>query len=206
MKIFYVLIILMTHCIFSGQNIQKKDITDSENNEPKKISEMAIYPGCEKFEGKKNELIKCFGEKLQHDILRFMDTEYPDDAALKKQVVVLLEFDIDTLGRIVNVKANKGDQELFAEAERSLNAAANYLVNKGKVIQPAKFEDGTPAQIIFATRVGLSNPDYAENWIYYLYKQGKTPEAILIELKDKGVTQYNLKKVKKLIEKINNKK
>ncbi len=206
MKIFFILLVLGVHCATFCQN-ENESNTNSENPVNfVKVSEMAIYPGCEKFEGNKNKLIKCFGDKLQHDLIKFLDTDYPDEASLKKQVLVSLEFHIDSLGRIINISSKGGDVEFMTQAENALQLLSNNFIKKKKFIQPAKLSNGEKAQVIFGTRLGLANPDYAENWIYYLYLHGESPKTILKEIQAKGVKNYNLRKVEKLIDKFKKRK
>ena len=145
-------------------NIQKKaEAAPKEERvaEPvtvNRVKDMAIYPGCEKFRGNKRELIKCFGDELTKDILRYLDTEFPD--VKKDKVAVQLEFHVSTDGRIVDINPKAGDDVFKPEAKRALQKAADNLVSKGKKIEPATMADGTKAILIFQNNVILQNPDY----------------------------------------------
>ncbi|MBV7441065.1 hypothetical protein KRX57_06495 [Weeksellaceae bacterium TAE3-ERU29] len=123
-----------------------------------RVAEMAVYPGCEKYKGNKRELIKCFGDKLGEDILRYLDTEFPD--VNKETVGVRLEFHVDQNGYITNINPKHGDDVFKPEAKRALEKTAEYLRRKGQVIEPAKMDDGSKAILIFNQDVKLRNPNY----------------------------------------------
>ncbi|MXV37512.1 hypothetical protein GO491_02295 [Flavobacteriaceae bacterium Ap0902] len=122
-----------------------------------RVADMAVYPGCEKFRGNKRELIKCFGQELQGDILRYLDTEYPDTD--KSQVAVQLEFHVTPDGYITNIVPKRGDDVFKPQAKEALERAADYLRRKGRKIEPAKMADGTNATLIFNNSVVLQNPN-----------------------------------------------
>ncbi|MGI9525613.1 MAG: hypothetical protein ACR2MS_00720 [Weeksellaceae bacterium] len=122
-----------------------------------RVADMAVYPGCEKFRGNKRELIKCFGQELQNDILRYLDTEFPDTD--KKQVAVQLEFHVTPEGYISNITPKRGDDVFKPQAKEALERAADYLKRKGRKIEPAKMADGTKATLIFNNSVVLQNPN-----------------------------------------------
>lgn len=123
-----------------------------------RVKDMAVYPGCEKFRGKKRELIKCFGDNLSKDIMRYLDTEFPD--VNKERVAVQLEFHVSPTGEIINVNPKAGDNIFKPEAKRALERAAENLVRRGKKIEPATMADGSKATLIFQNNVILQNPDY----------------------------------------------
>lgn len=122
-----------------------------------RVQDMAVYPGCEKYRGNKRELIKCFGQELQNDILRYLDTEFPNTD--KKQVAVQLEFHVTPEGYISNITPKRGDDVFKPQAKEALERAADYLKRKGKKIEPAKMADGTKATLIFNNSVVLQNPN-----------------------------------------------
>lgn len=157
----------------STASVSKVDLTSLKsgiNNTPKKeeratepvtvnrVAEMAVYPGCEKYKGDKRQLIKCFGDQLENDILRYLNTEFPD--VNKESVGVRLEFHVDKNGYITNIDPKYGDEVFKPEAKRALEKTAEYLRRKGKIIQPAKMADGSTAVLIFTRDVRLKNPNY----------------------------------------------
>lgn len=123
-----------------------------------RVKDMAVYPGCEKFRGKKRELIKCFSDNLTKDILRYLDTEFPD--VDKQRVAVQLEFHVSPDGTITNVNPKAGDNIFKPEAKRALEKVADNLARRGKKIEPATMADGSKATLIFQNNVILQNPDY----------------------------------------------
>lgn len=124
-----------------------------------RVAEMAVYPGCEKSKGKGTRaLVGCLGEKLSKDILKYLDTEFPD--VDKAKVAVQLEFIIGTDGYIQKIQPKRGDDVFKPEAKRAMEKVADYLRRKGKKIQPAKMSDGSQVPLIFTQPVILQNPDY----------------------------------------------
>lgn len=123
-----------------------------------RVANMAVYPGCEKHRGKKRDLVNCFGEELSKDILKYLDTEFPD--VDKAKVAVQLEFIVNTDGYIEKVNPLRGDDVFKPEAKRALEKVADFLRRKGKKIEPAKMADGSKAPLIFQRAVVLQNPDY----------------------------------------------
>lgn len=136
---------------------EKKEERVAEPVTVNRVKDMAVYPGCEKKKGDKRKLIKCFGEKLGKDILRYLDTEFPDID--KDKVVVRLEFNVDTNGHIINVNPKMGDDIFKPEAKRAMQKVAEYLKRKNKLIEPARMADGSKAILIFTQNVALANPD-----------------------------------------------
>ncbi|MFU2118898.1 hypothetical protein ACLQ9O_07100 [Ornithobacterium rhinotracheale] len=123
-----------------------------------RVDQMAVYPGCEKYKGKKRELIKCFGEKLGDDILKYLNTEFPD--VNKETVGVRLEFHVDENGYITNINPKFGDDIFKPEAKRALEKTADYLRRKGQTIEPARMSNGDKVKLIFTQDVKLKNPNY----------------------------------------------
>ena len=123
-----------------------------------RVKDMAVYPGCEKSRGNKKDLVTCFGDQLSKDILRFLDTEFPDID--KDKVMVQLEFVVNTDGYIEKINPIRGDDIFKPEAKRALEKASEYLRSKGRKIEPAKMADGSKAPLIFQNNVVLQNPDY----------------------------------------------
>lgn len=123
-----------------------------------RVKDMAVYPGCENKRGNKKELVQCFGDLLSKDILRYLNTEFPNID--KERVAVQLEFVVNTDGYIEKVNPIRGDDVFKPEAKRALEKASEYLRSKGRKIEPAKMADGSKAPLIFQNNVVLQNPDY----------------------------------------------
>lgn len=122
-----------------------------------RVTNMAVYPGCEAYEGKKRELVRCFGDNLSKDLIKFLDTEYPDTS--KPRVQVQLEFHINTEGEIVNINAKRGDEEFMPQAMRALENVSKYLKNANKKIKPATMDGDKEVTLIFQNNVILQNPE-----------------------------------------------
>lgn len=117
----------------------------------RQVSDMAIYPGCEKFKGDKANLQKCLSDKL-NDELGDQLTDFAEDMSSRgeTQAVAKLQFVIDKSGKIIQVQAMKGGSaELGKESEKALQRIASKLSSRGKAIQPAKLEDGSPVNLVF---------------------------------------------------------
>lgn len=123
---------------------------------PTRVDQMAIYPGCEKYEGQKRALMKCFSEKLSADMIKYLDTEYPD--VDKDMVQVQLEFLVDTKGEIVDVNPVRGDNEFKPQAKEALEKVAQRLKRKNKKITPAKMNTGEEVLLQFKNTVKLKRP------------------------------------------------
>lgn len=119
------------------------------------VTTMAIYPGCEKYEDKK-DLVNCFGQKLSKDILRYLDTEFPYTE--KDQVKVQLEFHVNTKGEIVDINPIRGDEIFKPQAKKALEKVAKRLKDKGKLIIPAKDSKDHNAILKFQRSVVLEKP------------------------------------------------
>lgn len=121
----------------------------------REVSQMAVFPGCEKFAGNKTKLQTCLSEQLQKEL----GTQLNDfnDVAQRQginEAVAKVQFVIDKNGKIIQVKAlNGGNVELSKESKEALERIAKRMVQKGKYIQPAKFEDGTPVNLAFTIPV-----------------------------------------------------
>ena len=117
---------------------------------------MAIFPGCEKEASKGNDaLTKCLSDKLSSELSNNMD----DYAAIaerenKAQAVAKMNFIINKKGEITQVKpVNGSDASLGKEAKKALEKINKELIRKGKNIKPAKYDDGTDADLIFTIPV-----------------------------------------------------
>jgi len=121
-----------------------------------KAKVMAIFPGCEKEAKKGNEaLTKCMSEKLSSELSYNLDS-YAEIAQKenKTSAVAKMQFIVNKNGEITQVNsANGSDATLGKEAKKALEKINKDLVRKGKKIKPAKFDDGTDADLIFSIPV-----------------------------------------------------
>lgn len=118
-----------------------------------RVSEMAVFPGCESYRGDKRKLITCFSDKLGGEILKYLNNEFPD--VNKDAVQVRLEFHIDQNGYITHIDPKYGDEVFKPEAKRALERVAEYLRRKNKLIEPARMNNGEKVELIFTQDVKL---------------------------------------------------
>jgi len=117
----------------------------------RQVSEMAVYPGCEKFKGDKNKLQQCLSQKLNDELIDQLSdfADIMNDRG-ETQAVAKLQFVIDKSGKIIKVEPMKGGSvELGKESEKALERIASRLASRGKIIEPAKLEDGSPVNLVF---------------------------------------------------------
>lgn len=128
-----------------------------ENNKiysAREVTEMAIFPGCEKFAGNKTKLTTCMSEQLNQELGNQLDFETTAQRQGISEAVAKIQFVIDKSGKIVEVKTiNGGNVELSKESKEALERISKRMVQKGKYIKPAKFDDGTPVNLIFTIPV-----------------------------------------------------
>lgn len=171
-----------------------------EKSDSIKIAKISVYPGCEKFEDNK-ELVRCMGEKLSMDILRFLDTEFPYTFPPKKTVTAQIEFMVDENGQMTDIAFIDGDKEFMNIAEQAVSKTKDYLIRKEKRIQPAVDIDGNIVAMIFRRGITLQNPDYEDELATYLsMSKGYT----LDEIKEVFIQEnlkFREKRIKRLIEK-----
>ncbi len=127
----------------------------NRNFSPREVSEMAIYPGCEKFKGDKEKLQSCLAQKLS-DALTDQLADFGDvlNNRGETKVTAKLQFVIDKSGKIIQVKPmSGGNADLGREAKSALERIATRLSSSGKTIQPAKLSDGTSVGMNFSLPV-----------------------------------------------------
>lgn len=123
--------------------------------QPRDVSKMAIFPGCEKATKSKESLQTCMAKQLNRELGTQMDNfaaiadRYNIDMATTK-----LQFIVDSKGKIVQVKTIGGNNQHFSrEAQEAMNRIANRLIQKGKYIQPAEMSDGSKVNMSFTLPV-----------------------------------------------------
>jgi beta-lactamase regulating signal transducer with metallopeptidase domain len=99
------------------------------------IDEVPIYPGCE---GTKEELKKCFQEKLSQHIAKEFNAGLAKELKLEpggNRIIVL--FEIDKEGKISDVKARAPHPNLEAEAIRAIKTLPAFEPGKhlGKAVK-----------------------------------------------------------------------
>ncbi|MXV39135.1 hypothetical protein GO491_10680 [Flavobacteriaceae bacterium Ap0902] len=132
-----------------------KEETVLEEMSPREVTYMAIYPGCEQYKGDKEKLTQCFGAKLGQDLSKNLDTTFPD--VNKDQLVVQMQFKVDTEGNIIDIVPARGDDELKLLAKQALEKVADKLNKSKKRIVPAKMNDDSYAILKMTNTVILKN-------------------------------------------------
>ena len=121
-----------------------------------KAKVMAIFPGCEKEAKNGNAaLTKCMSDKLSNELSYNLDN-YAEIAQQenKTSAVAKMQFIVNRNGEITQVNsANGSDVTLGKEAKKALEKINKDLARKGKKIKPAKYDDGTDADLIFSIPV-----------------------------------------------------
>lgn len=121
----------------------------------RKVTQMAIFPGCEKFASNKEKLQTCLSEQLQNELVGQL-ADFNDTANRQgiSEAVAKVQFVIDKSGKIVEVKTlNGGNVLLSKESKEALERISKRMIQKGKYIKPAKLEDGTPVNLVFTIPV-----------------------------------------------------
>src|SRR5690606_3461359 len=149
--------------ISRGKSEPEKPKGDGEGKKPapggnftaRQVSEMAVYPGCERHKGNKTELQKCLQKNLTEELIDQLSDygEVMNDRG-ESQAISKIQFVIDKSGKIIQVQAMKGgggaiNADLGKESEKALQRIATRLSSRGKNIQPAKLEDGSSVNLVF---------------------------------------------------------
>lgn len=116
------------------------------------VTKMAIFPGCEKFENDKNKAQLCIAEKLQNELSTQLDGfKQKAERFQIREAKARLQFIVNKKGEIVDIQAMRGgNAELNKESKEALERIARKMVQQKRHIQPAKFSDGTPVNIVLA--------------------------------------------------------
>lgn len=125
----------------------------------REISQMAVFPGCEKAGPGKKEIQACMARELEKELnvqlsdFRRKADEYGLDAAKTR-----LYFIVDKSGKITHIRAvDGGDEMLGAEAQKALRRIADRMEKKRKYIQPAQLDDGTVVSLNFSLPLYFGN-------------------------------------------------
>ncbi|MET3731235.1 hypothetical protein [Moheibacter stercoris] len=123
--------------------------------QPRDVSKMAIFPGCEKATKSKESLQICMAQQLNKELGTQLDNfstiaeRYNIDKATTK-----LQFIVNHQGKIVQVKAIGGNNQHFSkEAQEAMKRIAERLIQRGKIIQPAEMNDGSKVNMSFTLPV-----------------------------------------------------
>lgn len=123
------------------------------------VAYMAVFPGCEKFGNDKEKSQECFARKLQGELgIQLSDFRETAEAYNIHKAAAKLQFVVDKSGKIVQVKAmNGGNATLSKESKEAMERISKKFIQKGKLIQPAKLDDGTPVNVVFTIPVKFTS-------------------------------------------------
>lgn len=85
------------------------------------VSDLPVYPGCEKFSDKKKQA-ECMSKKITQHISKEFDTDIAINYGIKGRQRISVTFVIDTQGNVINVKARAPHPQLQKEAIKVLNS------------------------------------------------------------------------------------
>ncbi len=123
--------------------------------------QMAIYPGCKKFKKDKGKSAKCFNEKFNKDLVKYLNAfDLEEDSILIK-----LNFIIDTNGYLIFDEAknkNRINNSYFKSFEENATQAfvqlSDKLNNKGG-IKPALNKEDKPAVMKYSIPIKFNPSD-----------------------------------------------
>lgn len=136
-------------------NLQNPDDGDIDvpdivpvGDEPKSlktVSEVPVFPGCEKYTTKK-ERIECFSDKVARLVNRKFDGGLGAQLGLHGRQSIYVQFTVNKKGEIVNVRANSSSKELAKEAERVTKLLPS--------MRPGQ-QNGRPVNVMYALPIKL---------------------------------------------------
>lgn len=116
----------------------------SNNYTAKDVAQMAVFPGCEKFNDKK-DLQSCISEEINKQLVSVLDPQIDFLQGLRmKEIVSKLNFVITKNGKISGIEHAEGNYQLN---EIAITAFQNYA--KNLQVKPASIEDGTLVNLVF---------------------------------------------------------
>lgn len=118
----------------------------------REISQMAIFPGCEKSGPGKKAIQDCMARELGRELdLQLSDFRRKADEYGLNSARTRLYFIVDKSGKITHVRAvDGGDKMLGTEAQKALRRIAERMEKRRKYIQPARLDDGTVVSLNFS--------------------------------------------------------
>ncbi|WP_299222796.1 energy transducer TonB [uncultured Psychroserpens sp.] len=95
----------------------EEPIDDIEIFDMRNVEVVPIYPGCEKSKTNQ-ERIKCMSKKIGKLVQRKFDTNIATDYGLSGMQRIDVQFKIDNLGNVTEIKTRAVNKALMNEAER----------------------------------------------------------------------------------------
>jgi len=85
------------------------------------VSDIPVYPGCEKFSEKK-KLIECMSKNITKHVIKEFNTDIAIEYGIEGRQKTLVTFVINTKGEVVNVKARAPHPELQKEVIKAVSS------------------------------------------------------------------------------------
>lgn len=85
------------------------------------VSNVPVFPGCEKFSTKKMK-IECMSEKIKKHVIKKFNTDIAIEFGIEGRQKALVTFVVNTNGEVVNVKARAPHPELQKEVVKIVSS------------------------------------------------------------------------------------
>lgn len=141
----------------NGDNRPNGLVSDTKTVNVREVTQMAVFPGCEKVANTKKELTDCMSLKLKEEIgNQLSDFSMIAEKNNLTKVKAQLNFVVDKNGRIVQIHTvGNGDKILGTEAQKALDRISRRMIQKQKFIKPAQMSDGTEVNMLFSIPVSF---------------------------------------------------
>ncbi len=101
-----------------------EDIVDPEppveNVHINRVGTLPVFPGCEKYQTKKEQL-KCMSKKINKLVQKKFNTDVAVDNGLSGKQKIYVQFKIDKQGNVIDIRTRSPHQALDNEAQRVIN-------------------------------------------------------------------------------------
>ena len=94
-----------------------------------KVEEVPVFPGCEKKKGREAKS-KCMSEKITKIIQRKFDVELANELGLIGVQKIQVQFKIDKMGKVTEIKTRAPHPLLSKEAERVVDLIPDMIPGK----------------------------------------------------------------------------
>jgi len=104
------------------EDIETEEPEEEEVNVAFQFVESApVFPGCEKYEGKKDKLKECMQRKIERFVRKHFNQEIASDIGASGRIRINVMFVVDKDGRVTNIQARSSYKELKDEAIRVIS-------------------------------------------------------------------------------------
>jgi protein TonB len=85
------------------------------------VEQPPVFPGCEKYKGRKDKLKACMSKKIERFIKRKFDYSIGEEIGATGNLLIYVQFVVDKEGKISDIKVRSQYKELEAEAKRVIS-------------------------------------------------------------------------------------